>query len=272
MKLQSVRCGPFANQSEIDAFNALKSGLVSLRGDGEWVLLTNVAFSVTHQLQSDEIDMVAVGPPGVRVIEVKHWANRHRPLAEAEAERVTMKARRVGGTLRRLVPSLPHVEGVVLLTRPASAITKLMSVSDSRIRGVRFCSLKQWRDAVDADGSSVLTPEQVRKLARSLAPAQAVASGESLRQLAGYVNLELLDTRREGFHRVYRGIHSVTRDRAILHLYDMSAGPGWQSGGAGPLVPRLAAPTAAARVGAADPGFVSGCTNACGRDEFLHGT
>lgn len=224
MKVRPVRCGPFANRSEIDAFNTLKSGLVSLPGDGEWVLLTNVAFSVTHQLQSDEIDMVAVGPPGVRVIEVKHWANRHRSLAEAEADRVSMKARRVGTTLRRLVPSLPHVEGVVLLTRAASAITKFMSAS--RIRGVRFRSLRQWRDVVDADGSSVLTPEQVRKLARSLVPAHAVANGDSLRRLAGYVNLELLDTRCEGFHRVYRGTHSVTRDRAILHLYDMSAGPG----------------------------------------------
>ncbi len=223
MKIRPVRCGPFANQSEIDAFNKLKSGLVSLGGDGEWVLLTNVAFSVTHQLQSDEIDMVVVGPPGVRVIEVKHWANRHRPLAEAEADRVSMKARRVGTTLRRLVPSLPHVEGVVLLTQAASAITKFKC--GSRIRGVRFCSLRQWRDVVDADGSLVLTHGQVRKLARSLVPAHAVASDDSLRRLAGYVNLELLDTRREGFHRVYRGTHSVTRDRAILHLYDMSAGP-----------------------------------------------
>ena len=224
MKTRPVRCGPFANKSEIDAFNTLKSGLVSLRGDGEWVLLTNVAYSVTHQLQSDEIDVVAVGPPGVRVIEVKHWANRHRPLAEAEADRVSMKARRVGTTLRRLVPSLPHVDGVVLLTRAASAITKFKC--GSRIRGVRFCSLKQWREAVGADGPPVLTEGQVGRLARLLAPACLVARGDSLRRLAGYVNLELLDTRREGFHRVYRGKHSVTRDRAILHLYDMSAGTG----------------------------------------------
>ena len=223
MKTRTVRCGPFANQSEIDAFNTLKSGVVSLPGDGEWVLLTNVAFSVTHELQSDEIDVVAVGPPGVRVIEVKHWANRHRHLAEAEAERVSMKARRIGTTLRRLVPPLPHVEGAVLLTRAPSEITKFKC--GSRIRGVQFCSLNQWREAVGADGRPELTEEEIRRLTRSLAPAHAVVSGDSLRRLAGYVNLELLDTRHEGFHRVYRGKHSVARDRAILHLYDMSAAP-----------------------------------------------
>ena len=223
MKVRHVRCGPFVNKSERGAFNKLKSGIVSLPGDGDWVLLTNVAFSVNHQLQSDEIDVVAVGPPGVRVIEVKHWANRHARLAETEADRVSMKARRVGTTLRRLVPALPNVEGVVLLTRPASEMTKFKG--RDRIRGVRFCSLKQWRDAVGADESPVLTPGVVSKLARSLAPPHAVASGDSLRRLAGYVNLELVETHREGFHRIYRGIHSVTRDRVLLHLYDMSAGP-----------------------------------------------
>ena len=223
LKVRHVRCGPFVNKSESAAYNKLKSGLVSLPGDGEWVLLTNVAFSVNHQLQSDEIDVVAVGPPGVRVIEVKHWANRHSNLAETEADRVSMKARKVGTTLRRLVPALPNVEGVVLLTRPTSEMTKFKG--RDRIRGVRFCPLKQWRNAVGADESPVLTPAEVRKLARSLAPPHAVASGDSVRRLAGYANLELVETHRGGFHRIYRGIHSVTRDRAILHLYDMSAGP-----------------------------------------------
>ena len=223
MKVRPVHCGPFANRSEIDAFHAVKAGLVSLRGDGEWVLLTNLAISINHLLQSDEIDMVAVGPPGVRVIEIKHWANRHWPLAETEADRVAMKARRVGTTLRRQMPTMPHVEAVVLLTQPSNEITRF--IRRDQIREVRFCSLKDWRKAVNANGPKVFAAAQVARIARLLAPERRVSDERTVRRLAGYVDLERLDTRRDGFHRVFRGVHSISRDRAILHLYDMSAGP-----------------------------------------------
>jgi Nuclease-related domain len=60
------------NESELNAFKQLESRLRGIPGDGAWILLTNLAYSVTNQLQSDEIDIVAIGSPGVRVIEVKH--------------------------------------------------------------------------------------------------------------------------------------------------------------------------------------------------------
>ena len=63
MKVQVVQCGPLANESERKAIEQLKLRLVSEPGDDEWILLTNVAFSVTHRLQSDEIDIIAIGPP-----------------------------------------------------------------------------------------------------------------------------------------------------------------------------------------------------------------
>ena len=73
MRVTLFSCGPAANDSELNAFKHLDSRLRSTQGEEKWVLLTNLAFSVTHQLQSDEIDVVAIGPPGVRVIEIKHW-------------------------------------------------------------------------------------------------------------------------------------------------------------------------------------------------------
>src|ERR1700720_2387155 len=110
MKVTLFSCGPAANDSEINAFKQMEGRLRSVAGDDAWILLTNVAFSVTHQLQSDEIDIVAIGPPGVRVIEVKHWTaqwvDTHADLVSQEADRVTNKARKIGTTLRRLVPSL----------------------------------------------------------------------------------------------------------------------------------------------------------------------
>jgi hypothetical protein len=49
MKVTPFHCGPAANESELRALEHLKSGLQSATGDDEWVLLTNLAFSVTHQ-------------------------------------------------------------------------------------------------------------------------------------------------------------------------------------------------------------------------------
>jgi hypothetical protein len=74
MRVTLFSCGPAANESELIAFKHVESRLKSTEGNDEWVLLTNVAFSLTHQIQSDEIDIVAIGPPGVRVVEVKHWS------------------------------------------------------------------------------------------------------------------------------------------------------------------------------------------------------
>ena len=54
MRVTHFPCGPAANESELKAFNHLKTRLQSMPGDGERILLVNLAFPVTHQLQSDE--------------------------------------------------------------------------------------------------------------------------------------------------------------------------------------------------------------------------
>ena len=226
MKVTHILCNPAATQSELDAVNALKSGLIALRGSGEWILLTNLTFSVTHRLQSEEIDLVAVGPPGVRVIEVKHWINSSREIAESEADRLTMKARRIGTRLRREVPGLPHVEASVLLTPSQSDIST--SIRNEHIRGVRYCTVSDWCAAVGADGREALAAHEVERIAQLLGPQSDVPVDASLRRLGGYVNLELIAERGNGAHRIYRGIHSTTRDRVVLHLYDHSA-PGSQA-------------------------------------------
>ncbi|HYR75733.1 MAG TPA: NERD domain-containing protein kinase family protein [Pyrinomonadaceae bacterium] len=225
MKVTLFSCGPAANESELKAFKHLSSRLQSAPGNDEWVLLTNLAFSVTHQLQSDEIDIVAIGPPGVRVIEVKHWTAQWVDANEyflgQEADRVTNKAKKIGTTLRRIVRDLPHVDGAILLTQEPSKVKRLVGKS---VRGVRFYSLNEWQNAIGFDSSMALTPQQVTILGRALEPRSAVAMDGSLRRLAGYVNLELQTLREERFHRIYKGSHSGRQDRVVLHLYDLSAG------------------------------------------------
>ena len=219
-------CGPFANDSERKAFEQVRCGLASTRDGGAWVLLTNLAFSVTHRMQADEIDLVAIGPPGVRVVEVKHWApewvDANPELVEQEADKVTHKARRIGTTLRRSVPELGRVDGAILLTRDSS---RMKSLSGRTIRGVSIRTLEDWRDAIgfDAAEPASLRPPRVTMLSRLLEPKSAVALDSSLRRFAGYVNLELRTPKAERFHRVYAGVHSARQDRVILHLYDLSA-------------------------------------------------
>jgi serine/threonine protein kinase len=223
MRVTLFPCGPAANESELKAFQHLRARLLSEPGEGTWVLLTNLAFSVTHQLQSDEIDLIAIGPPGVRVIEVKHWTaqwfDTHKTWAEDEADKLTNKARKIGTTLRRYVGKLPRVDGAVLLTQEASKIRRL---ADQQVRGVTFHALNDWQAAIGFGGPQVLSSQQVASLAQLLQPRSSVAVDGSLKRLAGYVNLELQTPKDQRFHRIYKASHPARRDRVVLHLYDLS--------------------------------------------------
>ena len=224
MKVQIITCGPFANDSERKAGEQLKTSLISELGDGEWLLLTNLAFSATHQRQFDEIDVVAIGPPGVRIIEVKHWTaawvNRNTERVDHEADRVTAKARRVGTTLRRRIGTLGQVDGVFLVTEDAS---KVRPLEGRTVRGVRFHTLRACPRALGLEGRASLSPQQIRMLAKALYPKTEVIVDGALRRLAGYVNLELQTASDERFRRIYKGTHSTRRNRVLLHLYDLSA-------------------------------------------------
>lgn len=224
MKVNPVPCGPAANESERKALEYLKPRLIAIAGEDEWFLLTNLAFSVSHQRQSDEIDLIAIGPPGVRVIEIKHWSpqwiDANTRLVEHAADLVTAKARRVGTTLRKRVADLARVDGVFLLTQAPS---KLKRFAGKKVRGVPYHTLTAWKDAIGFDSPRLLTASQVKWLADDLAKRSRVTVDGSLRQLAAYVHLELQTPTEERFHRIYKGVHATRQDKVILHLYDLSA-------------------------------------------------
>ena len=181
-KVTLFHCGPAVNESERRAFQQLKSRLISVPGDDEWVLLTNLTFSATHRLQSDEIDVVAIGPPGVRVIEIKHWtaawADRHPDLVEREADRVTNKARKIGTTLRKKAPNLGRVDGAFLVTEASAKVSRFQG---RIVRGVPFHTLKTWRDVIGLGSPRSLSPQEVKMLARTLAPKSEVAVDGTLK-------------------------------------------------------------------------------------------
>ena len=224
MRVDNIPCGPAANESERKAFLHLKQQLLSIAGHDQWILLTNLAFSITHQHQSDEIDIIAIGPPGIRVIEVKHWDAQwvaaNSSIVEIEANKVTNKARKIATTLRKKFENLGWVGASILLTKSAA---KTKGLAGKPVLGVSLHPLADWKAAINFDAPPILSRSDVHRLARALDPRSAVALDGSLRRLAGYANLELQTPKEERFHRVYRGIHQPSQDAIILHLYDLSA-------------------------------------------------
>ena len=225
MRIRLIPCGPAVNESERKAFEQLKSRLISESTSDDWLLATNLPFSATSYRQSDEIDIVVIGPPGVRIIEVKHWTaawvNRNPELVEQEAERITGKARRIGTTLRSKVERLPWVDGVFLVTEVAP---KVRALENRKVRGVAFHTFRTWQGAVGFHSQPVLSSREIRTLGDALEPRSAVAMDGTLRRLAGYARLKLQTPTDQRFHRVYKATHASRQDPVVLHLYDLSAG------------------------------------------------
>ena len=224
VRVDVIHCGRFANESEQKAVEALKSRLISELGGGRWLLLTNLAFSADHRRQSDEIDIIVIGPPGVRVVEVKHWTTswvrRNREQVDHEADRVTAKARKIGTALRRRVPDVGYVDGVFLVTQAA---TKVKQIDGEEVRGVPFHTINSWRQVLGLERHATLMDQQVQLLGQTLWPKASVALDGTLKAFAGYTALTLLSPPESRFHRSYRGVHSKRRNAVILHLYDTSA-------------------------------------------------
>src|SRR5258706_4711719 len=224
MGIPNVRhlpCGDFVNASERLAVERIRAKLES--AGGYWILLSNLNHSQHPGLRSDEIDLVAIGPNGVHVIEVNHWGadylRQKQVVVEQEAERINCKAKRIVGKLRtKLEPGF--VAPRLLLTRG-----EIKFEADRRplVRGVSVFGLPECLQLLAVGGETRLAPDQIELAAKLLEPGAKVALSGDVRSFAGLINLERLSSKFDAFHRVYRGQHPTRRDRVILHLYDLSA-------------------------------------------------
>ena len=223
MKVQHIPCGEFVNASERKALGHLKSRLQAIPGNDLWYLLTNLNFSSRHQEQSAEIDMVVIGPPGVRIIEVKHWnsswIDRNADSVEREADRVTDKAKKVGARLRKRVPKVGRVDGAFFVTE---RFPRVVGLSGRRVRGIPFFICKEWKAAIGFEERRRLSSGQIRKVARAIERRAAAVVDGNVRHLRDYENLKLQTPKDQRFHRVYTAIRAGTQDRVIVHLYDLS--------------------------------------------------
>lgn len=222
MSARKVPCGPPANRSEELALDRCVSALNAAHPKEPWFVLANLVSSVSPDRQSDELDLVCVGARGVVLIEVKHWdaswMREHLEVVEAEVEKLTAKAKRLAGRVRALLPKATcKVEQWLLVTKDAGG------AKFDPVRGVPVRTLKTLGDAFGALSANVLTPVQVKTLVEGLEPKAKVQLDGRIRRLAEYVNLELCSAQEDRFHRVYRGVHKRTKEKVVLHLYDLSA-------------------------------------------------
>lgn len=223
MSVTVIQCSPPVNASEQLAAQRCKTALESLGGNEKWVLLTGLASSSSPLHQSDDLDLLCLGTRGIFLIEVKHWdatwMRHNMELVEPEAEKLTAKTRRLAGRIRDILPSAPKVEQCFLLTREASGSAQ----KSEPIRGVPVRTMKDIQTSFQNARTAVLTDIQVDLLVQGLEPRTRVQLDGKIRRLAAYINLELSSQKDERFHRVYRGVHHRTKEKIILHLYDLSA-------------------------------------------------
>ncbi len=217
-------CGPFANASELTAFNVVDKEIRKQSGDGAAYILTNL----THpnlRGQADEIDMVVIGPGGVVVIEVKHWdasVLRDADLAVPAAELIVAKSKRIAGKLRSVDQRLGFVAPTFLLTREAGALKKNGQLPRHPL-GVLAYGLKDVTGLVA--GVACTGPIDAKRLADALAVRYNLSDAARLKRLGRFDELRLLTDEQERFQRIFAARDPWTGDRVLLHTYDLSAAP-----------------------------------------------
>lgn len=224
LRVVHVPCGPFANASELKAFNAVDQEIRKRSGEETAYVLTNL----THpnlRGQADEIDMVVIGPGGAVVIEVKHWdasALRRPDLADPAAELIIAKSKRIAGRLRSADQTLSFVAPAFLLTRETGTLKKTGTLPRHAM-GVVAHGLK---DVVDLVTEAVSTGQtDSRRLADLLAVRYNLADAGRLKRLGRFDELRLLTDEHDRFQRIFTARDPWTGDRVLLHTYDLSAAP-----------------------------------------------
>lgn len=224
MRVVHVPCGPFANVSELRAFNAIDQELRRAEGQNTAFVLTNL----THpnpRGQADEVDIVIIGPGGAVVVEVKHWdaaALRQGDLSDPAAELIVAKSKRIAGKLRSVDSRLGFVPPAFLLTRENGSL-KRNGQPPRHALGVLAYGLKDVPDLVA--GLRASGSVDGNKLTNALAVRHNLADAARLRRFGRFDELRLLTDEQDRFQRIFTARDPWTGDRVLLHTYDLSAGP-----------------------------------------------
>jgi len=222
--VQHIPCGPFANMSEQNACSSLRNRIQKGDQTRPWILLTNIPISFQASGLAEEVDLIAIGPSGVSVVEIKHWdrqyLKRNPEIVEAEADKLNSKVKKIAHKLREKF-DVGFLAGKILLTRETTSLKQ--DNFSLKIRGVPFFSLVDWEDLLSFHAQRGLSDDNIMALCKFIEPHSKITLTGDLRTFGSLINLELLSPKQERFHRIFRGINNARRERVILHLYDLSA-------------------------------------------------
>lgn len=223
-RVQHIPCGPYANESERNACDRLRAKIQRLEEEGSWIFLTNIPFSFQTSGLSEEVDLIAIGPSGISVVEIKHWdrqyLKRYPQVVEAEAEKLNSKVKKIAYKLREKF-DVGFIAGKVLLTRESGSLKD--NNVPLKVRGIPFYSLVDWEDLLSVRATRQLSDNNIAEICKFIEPRSKMTLTGDLRTFGNLVNLELISPREDRFHRIFRGVDSYRREKVILHLYDLSA-------------------------------------------------
>ena len=227
MRVIVINCGDYGNESEKTAIEHLKSNLQRQPGDDLWILLCNLSLSINDNFKSSEIDIIAIGPPGVVVIEVKHWKESWFDSNPSKVDKyvdiLSGNAKKVATIVKRHYPKANYIDCTFLITENPQFCRNFFGVQK---KGVSFFPLNNWKGAIkfdDTRNDQRLSARDVEFISNKLYPNSDIYIDGSLKRFENYIDLKLITPKDQRFQRVYKGRKSSTQDRAVLYLYDLSA-------------------------------------------------
>ena len=148
MRFEPVHCGQFANESEKTALDKVSQQIQQLDGEGLFIILTNLQFSLAAHRVPDDLDMVVIGPSGLHIVEVKHWdvSFLRQRTADVEylATKLNEKVRRLATRVRKDFSNLEFITGKFFLTKASTVPEPLRTVV-----GLKLYGLDEWRPMLE---------------------------------------------------------------------------------------------------------------------------
>ncbi len=229
-RVTHVPCGPFANDSERRALESIKQRLIGDESVGTWCLLTNLTISLHANAQMPhEIDLLAIGSPGIIVIEIKHWDRRFLEAAangdtvRAEAQKAQRKAQLLKGRLRGLPFTRDLFVPAKFLFTGAERERFGGAADFAPLLGIRAYGLGEWQELLDCKSETRLDIGQINQVLKALDNAIPSASKPRMRAFGDYLDCEPLVGGELQWRKTYRARKAATGDRVVLHIYDLTA-------------------------------------------------